>query len=80
MVRAVDGTTCSLAVRDLHDWPADRIPLRPFLDRVWELRENVRTWDGFYVALAEAMGCPLLTLDRRLAKAKGPRCQIEVIG
>lgn len=80
MLRAVDATTCSLAVSELHDWPADRLSLRPFLERVWELRENVRTWDAFYVAVAEAFDCPLLTLDRRLARAKGPRCQIEVIG
>jgi predicted nucleic acid-binding protein len=80
MVRAVDATTCVLAVSDLRDWPADRLSLRPFLDRVWELRENVRTWDAFYVAVAEAFDSPLLTLDRRLARAKGPRCQIEVIG
>lgn len=80
MLRAVDATTSSLAARELHDWPADRLSLRPFLERVWELRGNVRTWDAFYVAVAEAFDSPLLTLDRRLARAKGPRCQIEVIG
>ena len=32
-----------------------------------------------YVALAEALGCPLLTADVRLANAPGARCAIEVI-
>lgn len=43
--------------------------------RVWELRHNVTTYDGCYVALAEAMEVPLATLDARLASAAGPRCE-----
>ena len=35
--------------------------------------------DACYVALAEAIGCPLLTADQRLAAAPGPRCPIEVV-
>jgi predicted nucleic acid-binding protein len=31
------------------------------------------------VALAEALGAPLLTADRRLAGAPGVDCQIELI-
>lgn len=33
-----------------------------------------------YVSLAEALGAPLLTTDRRLAAAPGLACEIEVIG
>jgi predicted nucleic acid-binding protein len=33
-----------------------------------------------YVALAEIVGAPLITLDRRLAAAPGPRCSIELLG
>jgi predicted nucleic acid-binding protein len=43
------------------------------------LREGVRGWDAFYVALAEALDAPLLTLDPRLRRAHGPRCAIEVV-
>jgi predicted nucleic acid-binding protein len=43
--------------------------------RVWELRNNVRTSDAYYVALAKALRCPLLTLDQRLARATGPECE-----
>jgi predicted nucleic acid-binding protein len=39
----------------------------------------VRGWDAFYVALAEALDAPLLTLDPRLRRAHGPRCAIEVV-
>jgi len=38
----------------------------------------VRGWDAAYVALAEVLDATLLTLDRRLAEASGPRCRIEI--
>ncbi len=64
---------------DLRDWPGDRFSHQPLLDRVWELRGSVRAWDGFYVALAEALQATLVTSDARLAAAPGPRCPIEVL-
>jgi len=35
----------------------------------WQLRANITFSDACYVALAEALGCPLLTADLRLASA-----------
>jgi predicted nucleic acid-binding protein len=43
--------------------------------RVWELHPTVTAYDAAYVALAEELGAPLMTLDRRLARASGPRCE-----
>jgi predicted nucleic acid-binding protein len=74
----LDGTAARQAVTDLRDWPGERYGHRPLLDRAWELRESIRGWDAFYVALAEMMQATLLTLDRRLARAHGPTCAIEV--
>lgn len=51
-------------------------PFEPFLDRVWELRENLTVYDGWYVALAESLDTSLVTADRRLAQASGPRCPV----
>lgn len=51
-------------------------PFEPFLDRVWELRDNLSVYDGWYVALAESLETSLVTADRRLAKASGPRCPV----
>lgn len=48
----------------------------PLLDRVWELRHNLTVYDGWYVALAEALGTSLVTADLRLAEAPGPRCPV----
>jgi predicted nucleic acid-binding protein len=46
-----------------------------FSGRVWELRNNVSIYDGWYVALAEALDLPLAPLDERLTKADGPKCR-----
>ncbi len=49
------------------------------LGRVWELRQNLSAYDASYVALAEAMSCPLHTADSRLARAPGPTCTIVLV-
>ena len=68
----------SLAHADLLDLRVAQFPYAPFAARVWELRENVTCYDAWYVAIAEALDAPLATLDGRLAKAAGPRCQFLV--
>ena len=50
----------------------------PFAERVWALRNNLTSYDAWYVALAEALDCPLVTLDRKISRASGPRCEILV--
>lgn len=75
---ALDDTAAALAITDLTAWPGERWSHRPFLARAWELRHNVRGYDALYVALAEAMDATLVTLDRRLARAPGIRCRIDV--
>ena len=66
------------AAQELARMPINRHPHTPFLQRVWELRESVSAYDAIYVAMAERAGATLLTLDRRLAAAHGPRCKIEL--
>ena len=75
----LDATAAQQAVDDLRDWPGERFGHRALLARAWELRHSLRGWDAFYVALAEALDSPLVTLDGRLARASGPRCPIDVI-
>jgi predicted nucleic acid-binding protein len=49
------------------------------LPRIWDLRNNLTAYDAVYVALAEALGVPLLTRDRRLAGAAGHQARIELV-
>ena len=77
--RLLDATGADVALHDLRTWPGARVPITPLIERAWELRENVRVWDAFYVALAEALEVPLITMDHRLARATGPRCEFITI-
>lgn len=67
------------ALSDLADLPLIRAPHRPLMDRIWQLKDNVTTYDAAYVALAEALGAPLLTADQALSRAPGPRCQVVLV-
>lgn len=57
----------------------DRFAVTGLLGRVWALRPNLTAYDASYVALAEALGCSLVTADRRLSRADGPTCPITVV-
>ena len=67
------------AIDALLDLPITVYPTASLLRRVWALRANVTAYDGCYVALAEALDCPLLTADIRLTKAPGITCVIETL-
>jgi predicted nucleic acid-binding protein len=55
-----------------------RYPLARIAERVWSLRDNLTAYDASYVALAEALECPLVTTDGKLAKAVGHFAAVEV--
>ncbi len=59
------------ALTDLAQFRLTRYPHYPFLERVWQLRHNLTAYDAAYVALAEFLDAPLLTLDARMARAGG---------
>jgi predicted nucleic acid-binding protein len=79
MLGRLDPTLARQAVADLQAWPGERFAHLNLVNRAWELRNNVRAGDAFYVALAEALDGTLVTLDTRLASATGLRCTVEVI-
>jgi predicted nucleic acid-binding protein len=76
---AADLRRAALALADLAALPLQRAPHRPLLARCWELRDNLTVYDASYVALAEALNVTLLTGARRLARAPGLRCHIEIL-
>ena len=61
---------------DLLRLDLELFPFAPFAERVWALRGNLTSYDAWYVALAEALDCPLVTLDRKLSRATGPTCEV----
>lgn len=72
-IRAADALT------DFEDLRIERWPAADALRRrALQLRENVSAYDAAYIALAEALGCPLLTRDVRLSRTTGHDAAIEV--
>lgn len=70
------------AERAIQTWTGlgvHRVSASGVLGRIWELRANLSAYDATYVAVAEAIDSPLVTADRRLASAPGPRCLITVV-
>lgn len=74
LARQLSQQEAAIAHDELVQLSIELFPFGPFAARSWELRHNVVTADAWYVALAEALDCALLTLDARLARADGPRC------
>ena len=79
MAGTINEERFALAIEDLGDLSIDRYPTLPLMRRAYELRANVTAYDAAYVGLAELLDCELLTGDRRLANATGPRCKIRLL-
>ena len=67
------------AVELLEALPVERRPAGILVPRMWALRENLSAYDAAYVALAEALDCPLLTCDARSADAPGHGAEVRVV-
>lgn len=52
------------------------LPTAAHVRRALALSDRVRVTDGLYVALAEELGCPIVTTGRRLTRA-GLDCEIR---
>lgn len=55
-----------------------RYPIAPLRARIWSLRKTLSAYDAAYVALAQTLRAPLLTLDARLARASGGLVAVEL--
>ena len=72
----ISHTRAATAFADLLRLDIILFPFVPFAQRIWQLRNNLTIYDAWYVAQAESLDCPLVTLDRRLSRAAGPTCEI----
>lgn len=68
----------SRALADFGELTIVRYPLTRLRDRMWQLRDNLTAYDAAFVTLAEALDCPLITTDGRLARTTGHQATIEV--
>ncbi len=75
----LDADRAAVALDGLQSASVTRYPASPLTQRVWQLRANLTAYDALYVALAERLGCALLTADARIARAPGLRCTVDVV-
>lgn len=61
-----------LVAFDVVAWPHEVVA-----DRIWGLRSNLTAYDASYVALGELLDAPLVTLDDRIGRASGHRCEVR---
>ena len=66
------------AIEDLVALRVTRYAPVLFLDRIWQLRQNLSAYDAAYVALAEELKAPLITRDQKISAAPGHAAMIEV--
>lgn len=67
------------ALRDLTDLVVtEHLVVGLLLYRAMQLRANATVYDALYVALAEQLGCSVVTADAKLAAIPGVNCPIEV--
>ena len=65
------------ARRSYADLVIDRYEAALLADRVWALRNQYTSYDAMYLALAEGLGVPLVTCDRKL-DAGGHHAEVVV--
>lgn len=80
LARQITTAEANGAQEDLTQLEIEQFPFEPFSDRIWELRHTVTGYDAWYVAVAEELGYPLATLDRRLTRTVGPKCKFLTPG
>jgi predicted nucleic acid-binding protein len=76
---SIEDERFSAALDDLLALPLRRYTTGPLMRRAYQLGANVTPYDAAYVALAEELGCLLVTTDGRLARAPGLRCPVQVL-
>lgn len=77
--KEITAARAEQALQDLTDLLIERHDHQALIQRIWQFRDSLSAYDGAYVALAEALAAPLITCDRKLARAHGHRATIELV-
>lgn len=78
LARKLDRITAEQARRDHFAFAITRHEVKPFADRIWDLRHQYTSYDSCNLALAEALDAPLYTCDTKLA-GNGHGAEVRVV-
>jgi predicted nucleic acid-binding protein len=76
---AITADRGAQALVDLADLDLNRYEHTPLLPLIWDLRDNLTSYDAAYVALAVSLEASLLTMDAKLTAAPLPGLRVELI-
>ena len=79
LLKQIESGRAYEALQDFKDMQVVRYPHWAHLDRIWALRSNLTAYDAVFVALAENLGAPLVTADRKMAAAARPFVRVEAV-
>jgi predicted nucleic acid-binding protein len=79
MLRKLTTQQADLAVDDYYQLSLERHGVDKLIWRIWQLRDNLSSYDGAYVALGETLGYPLVTCDAKLANSQHHKAKIILI-
>lgn len=71
--KSIAAPAAKRAVEQLTRLPLAVVGSAPLMADAWELRDELTTYDATYVALARALGAPLVTADAKLPAAQSRR-------
>jgi predicted nucleic acid-binding protein len=72
----IDDIRLARSTRELMEQELDVWPTSGLIPRIMQLLRNATTYDAAYVALAEELGCRLVTSDAKFSGIPGIRCQV----
>jgi predicted nucleic acid-binding protein len=67
------------AVANLARLPLSIAGTAALIEDAWQLRSSVTVYDACYVALASRLQAPLVTADRKLARAASRRTRVVLL-
>ena len=62
--KTISAVRFAAGIDDLEDLAIDRYPTLRFMRRAYQLRDSVTAYDATYTALAETLGCQLVTCEQ----------------
>lgn len=65
----IEPGTAARALDVLLNLDVNRYTHESLLSAIWKLRHNLSAYDAAFVALAGVLNAPLITLDKRIARA-----------